>query len=135
MIFGIATRVAGDDDVVAWFERVAGHALLVELQSRAPLDGVADGVPLRVLALDVHERMRVAEEELHQLAFDALRLFLEVRRRKRVMRERGRRGCDETRERSNGQREQRRALHRILHGATFGAPAIETTADFFARIR
>ena len=43
-------------------------------------------LPLRVLALDVHERVRVAEEELHQLALDRFGLVFEIGRRERVVR-------------------------------------------------
>src|SRR3954470_3697324 len=66
MIFGVAARVARDDDVVARFERFAGDTLAVQLQAGTPFDRVPHHLSLRVFAFDVHERMRVTEEELHQ---------------------------------------------------------------------
>src|SRR5258708_3779162 len=56
VIFRVAARVSGDDHVVAGLQRFARHALPIELQAGAPLDGEAHGVALRVLALDVDER-------------------------------------------------------------------------------
>ena len=90
VILGVASRISGDDHVVAGLQRLARHALSAELESSAPFDGVADRVALLVFPFDVHERVRVAKQELHQVAFDLRRLVLEVRGGKRVMRERGR---------------------------------------------
>src|SRR5438105_2780378 len=86
VIFRVAARVARDDHVVARLQRLARHALAIELEARAPLDRVAYRVTRGILALDVHERVGITEQELHQVAFDRFRLVLEVRRRERVVR-------------------------------------------------
>src|SRR5262249_17970555 len=53
VILRVAARVAGDDYVVARFQRLARHSLPVQLQARAPLHGVTHRVALRVLAFDM----------------------------------------------------------------------------------
>src|SRR5215831_2843045 len=92
VIFRVAARVPRDDHVVARLQRLARHALAVELQARAPLHRIPHGVALRIFPFHVHERVRIAEQELHQVAFDRLGLVFEVRGGERVMRiRRGRR--------------------------------------------
>src|SRR2546422_10378311 len=61
VIFRIAARVARDDHVVARLQRLARHALPIQLQARAPLDRIPDRLALRVLALDMDGRVRGAE--------------------------------------------------------------------------
>src|SRR5437762_4001985 len=63
-----AARVAGDDDVIARLQRVARDA--GQLPGGGPLDGPALHLALRVRRLHVNERVRVAEHELHHVAFD-----------------------------------------------------------------
>src|SRR5437667_12863888 len=61
VIFDGAPGVAGDDDVVALFQRIAGHA--AQLARGGPLDRSALHLSLVVRSHQVDEGMRVAEHE------------------------------------------------------------------------
>src|SRR6185295_9664208 len=56
-----------------------------ELTARAPLNGPALHLAVLVRRFDVHERVRVAEEELHQIPLNRHRLILEVGCRERMV--------------------------------------------------
>src|SRR5207237_7558916 len=86
MIIRIPARVPDDDDVVAGFQRFASDALTSKLAASAPFDRPTDGFAFLVLALDVDERMRIAEQELNQIAFNCLLLVFKVSRGERMMR-------------------------------------------------
>src|SRR5580692_4847856 len=70
VIFRIAARVAGDDDVIAGLQGVAGDAFTAQLAAAAPFHRPSFHVALVVGGFDVDERMRIAEHELDQSAFD-----------------------------------------------------------------
>jgi hypothetical protein len=66
-------------------QRFSRHALAIELAAGAPLNGPALNLAVLVWSLDVHERVRVSEEELNEVPFDRRRLIFEVCRSERVM--------------------------------------------------
>src|SRR5437773_6549931 len=78
MVGGIASRVGGDHHDVAELERLARDACAPELTDAGPLDRPPHHLAVLVRRLDVHERMRVAEEELHELALDRDGLVLVI---------------------------------------------------------
>src|SRR6185369_12720017 len=61
---------AHDDHLVAHLERFLRHARVAELRRAAPLDGPPLRDALVVGSHDMHERMGIAIDELHQLAFE-----------------------------------------------------------------
>jgi hypothetical protein len=82
----IAARVARDDDLVAGLQRVARDALARQRAGSAPFDAPALHLPFFVRRHHVYPRVRIAEHELHELAFDLDRLALVIRRRERMVR-------------------------------------------------
>src|SRR5688572_17571665 len=82
----IAARVAGDDDFVAGLQRLASDALPRQCAGAAPFDAPALHLAVLVGRHDVHPRMRIAEHELYELAFDLDRLALVICRRERMVR-------------------------------------------------
>src|SRR5262249_51377087 len=76
MVFGSAAGIAVDDDVVADLERVAGDALLAKLSAGSPLDRPTRDGAARFLHFHLHEGVRIAIQELHQIAFDFYGLVL-----------------------------------------------------------
>ena len=86
MVVGIASRIANDDDMIARLQRLARDALTAECSAAAPFDGIANGLALFILAFNVDERMRIAEQELNEVALDRLLLVFEIRCRERMMR-------------------------------------------------
>src|SRR5690606_14036906 len=85
VVVRVASRVPRDGDDVARPQRLARDALARELPRAAPFDGPSPQLAVLVRRFDVHERMRVAEQELQELALDLDRAILEIRRRERVM--------------------------------------------------
>src|SRR6266705_2550162 len=78
MILRAAAGVTDDDQMIAWLQGFSCDTLLVELSAAAPFDGILNGFTFFVLALDMNERMRVAEYELNQITLDRLLLIFEV---------------------------------------------------------
>src|SRR5438128_802959 len=78
MIFRIPAGVSNDDNVVAGSQRFTRDALTAELSASAPFHGVSSDLALRVLHFNVDKRMRIAEQELNQVAFDSFLLVLKV---------------------------------------------------------
>src|SRR6266550_5521285 len=72
VVGGIAPRRTGDADDVARFQRFARDAGVIELAGAAPFDVVGGDGPVFLFHVDMHERMRIAEHELHDLAFNRL---------------------------------------------------------------
>src|SRR5438552_9878377 len=68
VIFDGAAGVAGNDDVVALFQRIARHA--AQLAGGGPLDRPALHLSLIVGSHQVDEGMRITEHELHHVPFD-----------------------------------------------------------------
>src|SRR5690606_10142458 len=91
VILRIAARVAGDDHAIAGPQRVAADTVSRELTGAAPLDAPAMHLAAFVGRHHVNPRMRVAEGELHELAFDRDLLALVVRRGERMVSARARR--------------------------------------------
>src|SRR5690554_5063850 len=92
MILGVAAGVAGDDHAIAGLQRVAADAVTRELARASPFDAPAMHLAVLVRRHHVHPRMRIAERELHELAFDRDLLALVVRRGERMVSARARRG-------------------------------------------
>jgi hypothetical protein len=59
-------------------ERFPRNALTIQLPASAPFNRVALHGAFFVFGLDVHEGMRISEEELHEVPLDRFRLILEV---------------------------------------------------------
>src|SRR4029450_863495 len=72
-----AGRPSDDDHFIADLERFSSHALIGQLSAAAPLDGPPLLDAVFVGSLEVHEGMRVAVDELHQLSFE-LDLLVDV---------------------------------------------------------
>jgi len=87
MVGGISAGRAADDHDVACFQRLARNAGVVQLPGAAPFDVVDRDAPVLLFHVHMYERMRIAEDELNDFAFDGLRLRLEIRRGEGVMRE------------------------------------------------
>jgi hypothetical protein len=86
MIGCVLARVSSDDDSVARLEGHRRHALVIELTHCFPLDGPALHLPIRVGRHDLQQRVRIAIDELHQLALDGQLFVFHVGGAKRVMR-------------------------------------------------
>src|SRR5687767_4093064 len=84
MIGRVAAGVAGDDDLVTRLDGVSRNFAL-QLPGRAPFDDVAVHRPVLLLHHHVHEGVRAAEQELHDLPLDRHRLIFKIGRRKRMM--------------------------------------------------
>ena len=78
MIFGVAARVAYDNQMITGFQCFPGDTLLAKQSAAAPFNGVLNLFALIVLAFDMDERMRIAEDELNQITLDRLLLVFEV---------------------------------------------------------
>src|SRR5437868_1882143 len=78
MIFGIAARVAYDNQMITGFQGFPCDTLLAKQSTAAPFDRVLDLFAFVVLALDMDERMRIAEDELNEITLDRLLLVFEV---------------------------------------------------------
>src|SRR4051794_17965381 len=61
-------RTAHNGDLIADSQRLARHARSAELSCAAPLDGPALRFAVLVRRFNLHECMRIAKDELHQLA-------------------------------------------------------------------
>src|SRR5580692_5764474 len=85
MILGVAARVADNNDVIARLQGLAGNALAAELATGAPFHGPALHHALFVGCFHVHEGVRVAIQELNQVALDLLGLIFKISRSERVM--------------------------------------------------
>src|SRR5687767_5757016 len=110
MVFRLPCRVARDDDVVANLQRVSGHTLGSELAGTAPLDRIAHDLAVLFFHVHVHPRMRVAEQELNDVALDGDVLVFKVGGRERVV---GIRLCANETRGSNKQNDQE-TLHVML---------------------
>ena len=66
----VAAGIAADDDAVAWLDRVLLNSLTAQLAGRAPFGCPRNGFVLLAGNFQKNRRMRVAEEELHDRAFD-----------------------------------------------------------------
>src|SRR5262245_7726975 len=85
MIVRITAGVAHDDDMIARLQGLSSNALAAELAGAAPFNGVPDGLTLLIFAFHVDERVRIAEQELNQIAFHGLLFIFEIRCRERMM--------------------------------------------------
>src|SRR3569833_1163824 len=85
MIRRIATRMAGDNDLVSDLERFRGDPVARQYGGSGALFGPALLYALRVRGQDVNVRMRIAELELDDHAFDLYTLLREKGRDRRVM--------------------------------------------------
>src|SRR4029453_1391092 len=85
VVSGVPARIAGHNDVVPGVQGFSRDALAIELSAAPPFNGPALNLAVLVRSLDVHERVRVSEEELNEVPFDRHRLIFEVCRSKRVM--------------------------------------------------
>src|SRR5262245_50878356 len=74
---GHAGRTSDDDHFIADLERLSSDALIGQLSSAAPLDSPPLFQAVFIWSLEVHEGMRVAVDELHQLPLK-LDLFVDV---------------------------------------------------------
>src|SRR5437016_5321964 len=72
--------------MVAGLQRFTRHALTAERAAATPVNGVANRFAFFILAFDMDERMRIAEQELNQVAFDRLLLVFKIGGSKRMMR-------------------------------------------------
>src|SRR5437016_346933 len=70
VIVRIAARIAHDDDMITGLQGFPRNALAPQLPASAPFNGVANRFAFIVLTFDVDERMRIAEQELNQVALD-----------------------------------------------------------------
>ena len=75
-VFGCGDRARHD---VADVQCLVRDALVCERPGAAPLDGPTMHLAFLVRHLDVHERVRIAEQELQQLALDLDRAIFEIR--------------------------------------------------------
>jgi hypothetical protein len=71
--------------MVAGLERFSGNTLATELTSATPLNGIPHLRPILLLHHDMHEGVRIPEQELHQLALNLHGLIFEIRGREGVM--------------------------------------------------
>ena len=70
MLFRVAARIAGDDDVIAPFQCVAGYILSAQFPSAASLNFPSLHDALCIRGIDLNERMRIAELELDDRSFN-----------------------------------------------------------------
>ena len=70
VIGGVAAGVAAENEVVAGFERIPFDSLPAELAGGAPLGSPGDGLSVFTGNVEQDSRMRVAEEEFHDLTLD-----------------------------------------------------------------
>src|SRR5207253_3892314 len=87
MILREAAGVPRDNDVIAGSERRRGQASFGELLRRSTFDDPDLLLSLFIGSFDLHERVRVAPDELLQRAVDPDDLAVNVCGRRRVVRE------------------------------------------------
>src|SRR5580658_635160 len=78
MVIGVAARVALDFDNVTRLQRFTSDAVAAQLAAGAPFHCPDLHLALVIRRFDVHERMRVAIQELYQLPLDGDRLILKI---------------------------------------------------------
>src|SRR5690606_8523671 len=88
VVLGIAAGIPGDAHAIARFQRVAADALAGQLPRAAPFDAPPAHLAVLVRRHHVDPRVRIAERELHELAFDRDLLALVVRRGEGMVRAR-----------------------------------------------
>src|SRR5579864_6793665 len=78
VVVGIAAGLAHYDHVIARLETFTGHALAAQLAASTPFDSPGLHHAFIIGCFHVHEGVWVAEEKLHNIPFDFLRLPFQV---------------------------------------------------------
>src|SRR5580698_1120916 len=86
VVRGIAARAAGENYMISGVQGVLRDPVIRESSRAAPFRDPGIRISLSVGNLQGHERMRIAEIEIHQPAFDRDTLVFKVCCRERMMR-------------------------------------------------